>query len=223
MHTPVFVLGSRSPARLRILQAAGVQPLVRVSDVDEDAVLAALPAGTDPADAVTALARAKAEAIAALPDVAALAGHVAAPAGADAPRPVVVIGCDSMLSLDGALLGKPHTAERALAQWQSMRGGQATLLTGHHLIRLDTAPPRTAAGASGTTIRFADVPDTVIERYVATGEPLQVAGAFTLDGLGGWLIDGIDGDPSSVIGIGLPLVRSLVERVGLQIADFWTG
>ncbi|MEO9328225.1 Maf family protein [Gordonia aurantiaca] len=209
---PIFVLGSASPARLRVLRAAGVEPVVRVSEVDEDAVLAALPAGT-PADRVVAeLARAKAESVAALEEIA---------TEATAGRTVVVIGCDSMLLLGDRLLGKPHTPERALEQWAEMRGSHADLLTGHHLIRLGGDEPVTAAGTSSTRIHFAGADDDVISRYVDSGEPLLVAGAFTLDGLGGWLVEGIEGDPSSVIGIGLPLVRRLLNEVGLSIGDFW--
>ncbi|MCR5980013.1 septum formation inhibitor Maf [Gordonia jinghuaiqii] len=212
---PVFVLGSASPARLRVLRTAGVEPVVRVSDVDEDALLAQLPPST-PADVVVAaLARAKAEAVAALPEIAELA---------TGGRVVAVIGCDSMLHLGGRLLGKPHTPDRALAQWSEMRGASADLLTGHHLIRLGGgpgAPAGEATGTSSTTIHFADADDAVVERYVASGEPLQVAGAFTLDGLGGWLVERIEGDPSSVIGIGLPLVRTLLHDVGLSVTDFW--
>ncbi|MBD0863767.1 septum formation inhibitor Maf [Gordonia sp. zg691] len=211
----VFVLGSASPARLRVLRTAGVEPVVRVSDVDEDALLAQLPPST-PADVVVAaLARAKAEAVAALPEIAELA---------TGGRVVAVIGCDSMLHLGGRLLGKPHTPDRALAQWSEMRGASADLLTGHHLIRLGggpEAPAGEATGTSSTTIHFADADDAVVERYVASGEPLQVAGAFTLDGLGGWLVERIEGDPSSVIGIGLPLVRTLLHDVGLSVTDFW--
>ena len=207
---PIFVLGSASPARLRILRAAGVEPVVRVSDVDEDALLAAIPDSTPAGVVVAELARAKAEAVAALPEIAELAGSGSA---------VAVIGCDSMLHLGGRLLGKPHTPERAVAQWSEMGGRSADLLTGHHLIRLDR--PATAGGTSSTTIHFAAADDHVIERYVASGEPLQVAGAFTLDGLGGWLVERIEGDPSSAIGIGLPLVRTLLADVGLSVTDFW--
>ena len=209
---PVFVLASASPARLRVLRAAGVDPVVRVSDVDEDAILDALPAATPATEVVSALARAKAESVAATPEIAALA---------DRSAPVVLIGCDSMLHLGDRLLGKPHTPERALEQWREMRGAQADLLTGHHLMRLDGGSGAHATGTSSTTVRFADATDEVIRQYVASGEPLGVAGAFTLDGLGGWLVAGIDGDPSSVIGIGLPLVRGLIERVGLSVTDFW--
>ncbi|MCK8613695.1 Maf family protein [Gordonia sp. C13] len=210
---PVFVLGSASPARLRVLRAAGVEPVVRVSDVDEDAVLAQLSPGTPPDAVVAALARAKAEAVAALPDI---AGAV------ENGETVVVIGCDSMLLLGDRLLGKPHTPERALAQWGEMRGRSADLLTGHHLIRLSPGDDSaTATGTSSTTIHFTDADDDVIARYVDSGEPLQVAGAFTLDGLGGWLVERIDGDPSSVIGIGLPLVQRLLTEVELSVTDFW--
>ena len=193
---PIFVLGSASPARLRILRAAGVEPVVRVSDVDEDALLAALPDSTPAGVVVAELARAKAEAVAALPEIAELAGSGSA---------VAVIGCDSMLHLGGRLLGKPHTPERAVAQWSEMRGRSADLLTGHHLIRLDR--PATAGGTSSTTIHFAAADDHVIERYVASGEPLQVAGAFTLDGLGGWLVERIEGDHFTILG--LPLLPLL--------------
>lgn len=210
---PIFVLGSASPARLRVLRSAGVEPVVRVSEVDEDAVLAALPPDT-PADAVVAeLARAKAESVAELDELA-----TAAAGG----RTVVVIGCDSMLLLGDRLLGKPHTRERALEQWAEMRGGSADLLTGHHLIRLGGEDgPVTATGTSSTRIDFADADDELVSRYVDSGEPLKVAGAFTLDGLGAWLVEGIEGDPSSVIGIGLPLVRRLLNEVGLSVGDFW--
>lgn len=211
---PVFVLGSASPARLRVLRASGVEPVVRVSDVDEDALLKQLPPAT-PADAVVAaLARAKAEAVASLPEIA---------GAAENGETAVVIGCDSMLRLGDRLLGKPHTPERALAQWAEMRGRSADLLTGHHLIRLDPdGASASATGTSSTTIHFTDAHDDVITRYVDSGEPLQVAGAFTLDGLGGWLVERIDGDPSSVIGIGLPLVQRLLTEVGLSVTDFWT-
>ncbi|WP_238423014.1 nucleoside triphosphate pyrophosphatase [Gordonia sp. 'Campus'] len=208
---PIFVLGSASPARLRILRSAGVEPVVRVSEVDEDALLDRLPASTPPEVVVAELARAKAEAVAALPEIA---------DAATGGRAVVIIGCDSMLHLDDRLLGKPHTPERAADQWTQMRGRSARLLTGHHLIRLDR--PATAGGTGSTTIHFADADDDVVARYVASGEPLQVAGAFTLDGLGGWLVERIEGDPSSVIGIGLPLVRTLLQEVGLSVAEFWT-
>ncbi|SIR81310.1 Maf family protein [Williamsia sterculiae] len=208
-----LILGSASPARLRVLRAAGVSPRVVVSDVDEDAVVAALPDGTDAPTTVQALARAKAEEVA----------RRVRQDGTDLDT--VVVGCDSMLLFDGALLGKPHTPDRAREQWRRMRGRRAELLTGHHLIR-DAGPDatsRTAGGVGRTTVSFAPVDDATIDAYVATGEPLHVAGAFTLDGLGGWFVDGVGGDPSSVIGISLPLVRRLLADVGVAVPDLWAG
>lgn len=205
-----FVLASASPARLRVLQGAGVNPVVHVSDVDEDALLAQMGTAATSSEIVTALARAKAENV-----VPAIVDE----SGDDA----VLIGCDSMLLHDGMLTGKPHTADVARAQWSTMRGSSAELLTGHHLLRLrEGRVIASAGGSSSTEIRFSSPNDAQIDAYIATGEPLAVAGAFTLDGLGGWFIDGIDGDPSSVIGISLPLVRGLLDRVGVSVTDLWT-
>ncbi len=209
---PRFVLGSASPARLQVLRSAGVQPMVRISQVDEYAVAAALPAVTPPEGVVTALARAKAEA-------------VAAALIADADPVVtdcVVVGCDSMLLVDGELQGKPHTPDVARARWAQMAGRSADLLTGHCVLRLREARiVAQAADCSTTTVHFAKPEPDELEAYIATGEPLQVAGAFTLDSRGGWFVERIDGDPSSVIGIGLPLVRRLLRDVGIGIAQLW--
>ncbi len=203
-----FILASASPARLRILRAAGVDPVVRVSDVDEDALIADLGTSAPALEVVTALARAKAE-------------NVAAALG-DEYDDAVLIGCDSMLFHHGVLTGKPHTAEAARAQWSTMRGTSGELLTGHHLRRLRSGRVvATVSGSSCTTIRFSSPTNAQIDAYIGTGEPLSVAGAFTLDGLGGWFIDGVDGDPSSVIGISLPLVRSLLDQVGVSVTDLW--
>lgn len=201
-----FVLASASPARLAVLRAAGIDPSVVVSGVDEDAVAATL---TDPAPAelVIALARAKAEAV---------ARTVAATHG-DA----VVVGCDSMLSIGGEMVGKPGTAEVAADRWAAMAGGTGDLLTGHAVIRVDAGAPRVAAGSQVTTVRFATPSADELDAYIATGEPLGVAGSFTLDGLGGWFVEGIDGDPSSVIGISLPLTRRLLGEVGVGVTDLW--
>lgn len=210
------LLGSASPARRRVLRAAGIDPLVLIADLDEDALVAGL-AGAPPGDVVTALARAKAEAIIAAvgassdPEIAAVA--------ADG----VVLTCDSMLLLDGELAGKPKTGEVARARWREMRGRTGDLLTGHCVTRMSGgAVTAVAAGGASTVIRFSDVSDAVVDRYIATGEPLEVAGAFTLDGLGGWLLDGIDGDPSSVIGISLPLTRELLSEVGVDVTTLWS-
>ncbi|MFI1915268.1 Maf family protein [Nocardia sp. NPDC020380] len=206
----IFVLASASPARLGVLRNAGVEPVVRVSNVDEDAVAAALPAGTTPDHVVTELARAKAH-------------DVAAALAAEYPDSVVV-GCDSMLLVDGNLQGKPHTPEVAKARWAEMAGRSADLLTGHCVLRVrDGAISAEAADCSSTTVHFAAPGPEELDAYIATGEPLKVAGSFTLDGMGGWFVDRIDGDPSSVIGIGLPLVRRLLAEVGVGIAELWVG
>lgn len=204
-----FVLASASPARLRVLRTAGLSPDVHVSDVDEDALLAGMACGASPSDAVTALAQAKAE-------------NVAARLDSAISDDAVLIGCDSMLHHRGALWGKPHTPDLARARWREMRGTTADLLTGHCLLRLEHGrATTTVVGSASTTIRFSSPTDSQIDAYVATGEPLSVAGAFTLDGLGGWFVDGIDGDPSSVIGISLPLVRGLLDQVGVSVTDLW--
>ncbi|MGW1742715.1 Maf family protein [Nocardia sp. NPDC001965] len=207
-----LVLASASPARRSVLRAAGIEPVVRVSDVDEDAVAAALPAGTGPREVVVELARAKARA------VAATFGGVSAEGDSD----LVVVGCDSMLLIDGELQGKPHTPEVALARWQAMAGHFADLVTGHCVLRLrDGTVVAEAIDCSATTVHFGKPDPAELDAYIATGEPLQVAGAFTLDGLGGWFVDRIDGDPSSVVGIGLPLLRRLLQEVGVGVAQLW--
>ncbi len=195
-----------------MLRAAGIEPVIEVSGVDEDAVAAAL---TDPshADLVAALATAKAEAV-----LSAIAQ--------DCPD-AVVIGCDSMLSMTGPdgpeIVGKPHTEAVARQRWASMAGASAELLTGHAIIRLvDGTPDRRVAGVQATTVRFGTPSEAELTAYLATGEPLLVAGGFTLDGLGGWFVEGVDGDPSSVVGISLPLTRRLLAEVGVSVVDLWT-
>ncbi|MFF0491141.1 Maf family nucleotide pyrophosphatase [Nocardia sp. NPDC004068] len=209
-----FVLASASPARLQVLRSAGVTPVVRVSDVDEDAVAAALPAGTAPADVVVALASAKAEAVAA-----ALIAE-----DADVIADCVVVGCDSMLLLDGELQGKPLTAEVARKRWAVMAGRAAELLTGHCVLRLrEGRIVALAHDCCGTMVEFGTPDPDELDAYIATGEPLRVAGAFTLDARGGWFVEGLRGDPSSVIGIGLPLLRRLLRDVGVSVAQLWVG
>lgn len=188
---------------------AGLRPTVVVSDVDEDALLDEL-AGAPFDEIVTRLAEAKADAV-----VAAIAANGT---GGD----TVVLTCDSMLLTGGALAGKPHTPEVAIERWKAMRGTTGHLITGHCVRRMiDGGEVASTSRSESTAIRFSDAPDEVIERYAATGEPLEVAGAFTLDGYGGWLIDGIDGDPSSVLGISLPLVRKLLADLGINVPDLW--
>jgi septum formation protein len=208
-----FVLASASPARRSVLRSAGIEPLVRVSGVDEDAVAAALTDPTPP-ELVTALAEAKAEAV--IPAVA-----------ADEPD-AVVVGCDSMLStdLDGhpEIVGKPGNAEVAAKRWRQLAGGTGELLTGHAVIRIRGGEVEARArGHVATTVRFSEPTDAELDAYVATGEPLQVAGGFTLDGFGGWFVEGVDGDPSSVIGISLPLTRKLLAEVGVSVVTLWNS
>jgi len=203
--TVSIVLASASPARRKLLHAAGIEPSIVVSAVDEDAVVAAArEAYGDLAaeDIALVLARAKAE------DV------------ATEIEGAVVVGCDSVLELDGEVHGKPADAAEAVARWRRMSGSSGVLHTGHWLI--DTRDDET--GGSGatlgatasTTVHFARLTDAEIEDYVGTGEPLRVAGAFTLDGLGGPFVSGIEGDPSNVVGLSLPLLRELLAEVGLS-------
>lgn len=191
---PRIVLASRSPSRLAILRSAGVEPLVCPADVDERAIEAA---HTDPRATVEALATAKARAVSYPDDV--------------------VIGCDSMLLIDGRLQGKPHTVEATVARWREQAGRSAELLTGHCV----TFGPHTFVDTGVTRINFAAATGADIEAYARTGEPLQCAGAFTLEALGGWFVDRIEGDPSSVIGLSLPLVRKALYSFGLNVSDLW--
>lgn len=205
------VLGSASSGRLKVLRGAGIDPLVVVSGVDEDAVSARLGADAAPDAVVAALAEAKAAAVCAVLD----------PAVA---RDAVVIGCDSMLYVNGELRGKPGTPEQARAQWNSMAGKSGELHTGHCVIRLrDGAPTLTRTEVAITTVRFGTPTADELDAYIASGEPLGVAGAFTIDGLGGWFIDGVDGDPSAVVGIGLAMMRRLFEAIGLAIGELWAA
>lgn len=206
-----LVLGSASPGRLKVLRQAGIDPLVVVSDVDEDRLIADLGPNASPGEVVCALAQAKAEQVASELD-----GTISADC--------VVIGCDSMLHLNGRLCGKPESVAAARRLWQSMAGRSGQLYTGHCVIRLqDNDIVHKEAQTSVTTVHFGTPEPDDLEAYLADGESLRVAGGFTLDGLGGWFIDGIDGDPSAVVGIGLPLTRALLRRAGLSIAALWAG
>jgi septum formation protein len=205
------VLASASPARLRTLRAAGLDPEVIISGVDETAVVAdRVP------EMVAELAEQKAEAVLARLD--------------RVRRPTLIIGCDSMLELDGQPYGKPSSASAAVERWRQMSGRSGVLHTGHHVImnspdtltesgRLSTTDRRTAVAA--TTIHFAKLSLTEIEAYVATGEPLTVAGAFTIDGLGGAFVTGIEGDHSNVLGVSLPLLRGMIADLGIPWPLLW--
>jgi septum formation protein len=212
-----LVLGSASAGRLKVLRQAGIDPLVRVSGVDEDLVAAGLGPDAAPDVVVGALAQAKAAQVAGLLT------------GTESPNDLVasdcvVVGCDSMLYLDGRLLGKPATTDDARQQWQAMSGRSGRLYTGHCLIRLqDSRAVFRETQTSFTTVHFGTPSPADLEAYLDSGESLRVAGGFTLDGLGGWFIDGIDGDPSAVVGIGLPLMRALLSRAGLSLAAMWAA
>jgi len=134
----------------------------------------------------------------------------------------VVIGCDSMLFIDGRLVGKPASADGARRQWLSMGGRSGQLCTGHCLLRLlGGSVSQRASESAITTVHFDKPTPAELDAYIDSGEPLAVAGGFTLDGLGGWFVDRIEGDPSNVIGLSLPLTRSLLQRVGLSVAELW--
>ena len=197
----VLVLASASPARLATLRSAGVDPLVIVSGVDESQL-----DGLPPIELALQLAELKCEAVAGRDDV---------------PAAALVLGCDSVLELDGEALGKPESADVAEQRWRTMRGRTGVLHTGHCL--REKSSGRVAAATASTTVHFADVSDEEIAAYVATGEPLWVAGAFTVDGLGGAFVTGIEGDHHNVVGLSLPLLRRLARRHGHPWHEFWTA
>ena len=213
VSSPVhLVLGSASPARLATLQRAGVTPYVLVSGVNEDSVVTQAVSQYGelaPEDVALVLARAKCEAVAGR-----LAGD-SCPEGA--PTGAVVLGCDSVLELDGELHGRPADEAEATARWQRMRGRSGVLHTGHWLIDdrddSDGGTGATMGAVASTTVHFAKVSDEEIAAYVATGEPLHVAGAFTIDGLGGPFVSGIEGDHHNVVGLSLPLLREMLAEI----------
>lgn len=191
-----FILASASPARLTALNAAGIDTEAIVSGVDESTVTE-----ESPGRLCRALAKLKAKAVAA--DV------------SDA----YVLGCDSVLEFDGEAHGKPIDTEQAISRWKAMRGRSGVLHTGHCLI--DTARDRRLIRSSATKVHFADLTDREIADYVATGEPLRVAGAFTIDSLGAPFVERIDGDPGTVIGVSLPLLRQMFIAWGVPMSQVW--
>ena len=191
-----IILASASPARLATLRSAGIEPEVIVSGVDEDRITS-----TDAANLAAALAQLKCRAVAAQVEAEAL-----------------VIGCDSVLAFEGEIFGKPAGPVEASGRWRRMRGSSGVLHTGHCVRHGDEEFVETAS----TIVHFADISDAEIDAYVATGEPLQVAGAFTIDGLGGAFITGIEGDHHNVVGLSLPLLRELVGDLGIAWTDLWS-
>ncbi len=196
MPERTLILASGSPARLRLLKEAGFDPKVVVSGVNEDEVV-----DDDTADLTRLLAEHKASAV--------------ADPGGDA----IVVACDSMLEFDGRQLGKPTSDAEAMGWLQSMRSRQGTLYTGHCII--DERTGKKVTDVAATTVRFGVTTDDELRAYLATGEAMAVAGAFTLDGRSGPFIDGVDGDPSNVIGLSLPLFRLLLSRLDVPITSLW--
>ena len=194
-----LVLASQSPARLATLRAAGLDPSVIVSGVDESLVTAA-----DAEELSLTLAALKAEAV--LDQV---------------PGDALVVGCDSVLELDGEVHGKPGSAAEAVERWRRMRGRTGVLHTGHCVVELPWR--RSLRRAARTVVHFADLDDEEVEAYVATGEPLEVAGAFTIDGLGGAYVTAIEGDPHTVVGISLPLLRLMLRELAVPWHSLWSA
>lgn len=192
------MLASASPARLATLRSAGIEPEVVVSGVDENDVPAA-----SAAEHALVLARRKAQAVAAT-----LSGPAA-----------LVIGADSVLELDGVTYGKPGTPHEAVRRWRMMRGRAGVLHTGHSVI--ETGSGHQVEGVESTVVHFADLSDDEINAYVATGEPLSVAGGFTIDGLGGPFVDKVEGDHHNVVGLSLPLLRRLLADLGVAWPELW--
>ena len=202
--TARLILASASSARLRTLRSAGLSPEVLVSGADETAVSA-----STVAELVSRLAQLKAETAATRLD--------------QGSQTTIVLGCDSLLELDGTAYGKPGSTAEATERWRQMRGRSGILHTGHHVLLRHAGQQRSASAVASTTVHFAELTDAEVTAYVATGEPLQVAGAFTVDGLGGPFISGIEGDHHNVVGISLPLLRTLLARLGIAWPSLWTS
>ncbi|WP_309068981.1 Maf family protein [Microbacterium sp.] len=212
---PQVCLASTSPARLMLLRQAGIEPLTLAPAVDEETVIAEIEEREGrilpPAEHVLLLARRKAA------DVAARVR--AAHDGFEG----IVIGGDSMFELDGTVYGKPYTAEAAAERWHGMRGRTGVLHSGHSVFRVtaEGEPVEAHAVAEAAVTFAADVDDDEIAAYIATGEPLHVAGAFTVDSLGGAFIERVEGDPSTVVGMSLSTVRRLVRELGVSWPALW--
>ena len=195
-NIPSFVLASASPARRKLLQMVGINPLVCQSNFDESQITV-----TDCETLVTILAQCKAETV------------------KDRFNDALILGCDSLLTIGGEIHGKPESAEIAIARWQSMRGQTGLLYTGHAL--LDLRQEKQILRCGITKVYFANISDRQIKDYVATGEPLKCAGSFALEGKGGLFIEKIEGCHSNVIGLSLPLLNQMLEKLGYNVSDFW--
>ncbi len=193
---PIFVLASASPARRRLLQNAGIEPVVCQSDFDESQIQL-----SDPLELVQTLALHKAQTV---------VGQF---------NDALVLGCDSVLSIRGEIHGKPANSEEAIARWKQMRGTVGDLYTGHALI--DVSQDKTLVRCGITRVYFADISDACIAAYVATGEPLKCAGCFALEGRGGLFVEKLEGCHSNVIGLSLPLLRQMLSELGYEATDFW--
>jgi len=214
-----LILASQSPARTKLLSNAGIAHEVLVSDVDEDAVPARYGV-TDPHDTALLLARAKAEAVASLPEA----------------EGALVIGCDSVFEFDGEAHGKPYTADVAKERMLRMSGGMGVLHTGHWLVDCrdtDSDSSDDSDGGTGTgatlgsvnsaEVHFLEMSEDEIDSYIATGEPLQCAGSFTIDGYGGAFIRKVDGDPHTVVGLSISTLRALLGQAKVGVTELWTG
>ncbi|NJC21806.1 septum formation protein [Arthrobacter pigmenti] len=203
-----LILASASPARTKLLAEAGIAHSVRVSDVDEDRVTAEH-GNPSPYDTAQLLARAKAEAVAALPEA-----HGA-----------LILGCDSVFEFEGEAHGKPYEPEVARARIRRMSGSHGTLHTGHWLV--DTRDANDAGSGTGVgavasaQVHFVELQDAEIEAYIATGEPLNCAGSFTIDGRGGAFIQKVDGDPHAVVGLSVSTLRELLRKAGVELTSLW--
>ncbi len=201
-----LILASKSPARLQTLRAAGIEPTVVVSEVDEDAVVAGVRGGAS--TQVLALATAKARAV-----------YERVAAGAE-PAADLILGCDSMFEFDGQIVGKPRTPEVARERLRAMQGRSGVLHTGHALLQGHTSS--TLSAVSHATVHVAQMSDAEIDAYIAAGEPLWVAGSFTVDGLGGPFIERVDGDYHGVVGLSLPMLRAMLANRGLSVTQLWS-
>lgn len=201
---PRLILASQSPSRLQVLRNAGVAPEVHVSWVDEEELERSMP-GASPADLCFALAQAKARAV--------------APDYADDPE-ALILGCDSVLDVDGRAYSKASSEEELRQRWTQMLGRSSVLRTGHWLVRPSSGEE--VGAVASTVIHMGEPTAAELDAYLATGEPMRVAGGFTIDALGGAFVEGIEGDPSNVVGLSLPTLRRLLQEVGVRWTDLWS-